>query len=473
MAIDIDNVQGNILAGFNTRFQCFLCLRFGEDPNLEVMRSWAGRLADEVSSFRQVKAQRGVIRDSAPNAQLTWVMAAIGYRLVSFLRPDAKFLSRAFRNGFRSRRHGVMADDTDLSSWAVGGLADNEADILFVIAGNDKSAVEARADELEDAGHQAGLKSSYREMGIRLEDEQEHFGFRDGIAQPKVDLQEDGNGIPAGQFIFGHKDLDAKVPHALHMQLPAELNSDGTLISFRRLRQDVKEFRTFRDAQLEKLKANWPDLTAEHLEALIVGRWPKGQLVSVQNPSAGELPPDIDGFDFSEDLDAEGCPFTAHIRTVNPRNGGGDVVKPERRQFLRRGIPFGTPYTDETAQNERGLLFVALQTEIERQVDFVTQIWMNSQDRPNIGNDLLVGRGFAPRRGTLAINRGSETAEISTDANRWVTPTGGAYFFAPSIKGLRSLGHKPEGEFIWRARAVTGTIRNAIEDAIRFSPVDD
>lgn len=461
MPVDLSNIQGNIVSGFNTNFQCFLGLRREPGAEAIALRSWVSGLADKATSARAVRDQRAAMRDTEKSVGMTWLMVGFGFSLLSFLRPDATFNSVPYRNGFLARRRSVMSDESDPSDWAAGGPS-TEIDVLLIIAGNDREAVENEVNLIETEAAALGVVRSYREFGIRLPGDKEHFGFRDGISQPTVDLEDSSQGTPAGQFLFGHEDIDAQTPSALFMSTPAALSTDGTMMVFRRLLQDVAAFEAFRDAETTRLQTAWPGLQPEHLAALVVGRWPEGQLAVAGAPNPPNIPPALNDFDFSDDPEGTGCPFTAHIRKVNPRNGGGDVTLPERHRFLRRGIPFGQLFEEEP-NGERGLLFVAFQTDIASQVDFVTRAWMNSHDRPNVGNDLLVGRGFAPQHGKLTIRQDGNEFDVVADENRWVIPNGGGYFYVPSIAGLKTISEAPEGVVMWRVRRAMGLTRNALQ----------
>ncbi len=437
MTIDLANIQGNVLPGFNTAFQQFVAFRRLETATSADVRPWLESLTGEVTSAATVRAERPRMKSEHDRKDMTWLCCAFGHDMLRFLVPDLIFRSRAFRFGFRARAASVMGDRTDPAGWKVGGSPDTHVDVLLVVAGNDQAAVVGRADALERAAATAGLMQSYRELGVRLAGGKEHFGFKDGVSQPPVDLGDGAGGLPIGQFVFGHEDLDARIAPVVHSG-PASFNADGTYLVFRRLRQDVAGFRAFRDDETDRLRAAWPELGPAHLEALLVGRWPDGSPVSAQVDQPESTVTEIDAFDFSDDLGGLHCPFGAHIRKVNPRLGGGDVSTPKRRRFLRRGIPFG-PTFEEAPDAERGLLFVALQSCIERQVDFVTRDWMNSPNRPNLGNDLLVGRSFGGDGGRMTINRAGDGVTVRTDDNHWVIPTGGAYLFVPSLASLSGL----------------------------------
>ena len=121
-----------------------------------------------------------------------------------------------------------------------------------------------------------------------------------------------------------------------------------------------------------------------------------------------------------------------------------------RRRLLRIGIPFGTfldgkqKYQDHSrSKNDRGLLFLSIQASIEDQFEFLQTGWMNDDARPKMpgGNDMIVGQN-APAAGGRAplhaVRAGAPGHEVSAP-RKWVIPTGGGYFFLPSLSALREV----------------------------------
>ena len=144
------------------------------------------------------------------------------------------------------------------------------------------------------------------------------------------------------------------------------------------------------------------------------------------------------------------CPWGAHIRKVNVRDSGSDVGGGDatyRRRLLRIGIPYGTFLDDkqkyQDRKGDRGLLFLSIQASIEEQFEFLQTSWMNDDSRPKMpgGNDMIVGQNAAAaggvRRCTL-IGPKLAAKEVSS-ASQWVIPTGGGYFFVPSLSALREV----------------------------------
>jgi deferrochelatase/peroxidase EfeB len=175
------------------------------------------------------------------------------------------------------------------------------------------------------------------------------------------------------------------------------------------------------------------------------------------------------------DPDGKLLPFTGHVRKAYPRDDVSAAVpglnesSTQTHRILRRGIPFGpvSPSTPESPFDDgvnRGLHFLAYQASIVNQFEFITRNWVNN---PNFkerfrkqpagplsdpkqqggGHDPIIGQNAAAgenrvRTFTIAYtdDQGRRQVEqVSTadvERKEWVIPTGGGYFFAPSIKAL-------------------------------------
>jgi deferrochelatase/peroxidase EfeB len=93
---------------------------------------------------------------------------------------------------------------------------------------------------------------------------------------------------------------------------------------------------------------------------------------------------------------------------------------------------------------KRGLLFLSIQASIEDQFEFLMCRWMGDPSRPKTpgGHDMLVGQNSAVgenrERRCVIFGAGAQQAEIRS-SNQWIIPTGGGYFFVPSISALRNI----------------------------------
>jgi len=249
---------------------------------------------------------------------------------------------------------------------------------------------------------------------------------------------------------------------------------NGSFLVFRRLRQEVQAFRDFMEQAAAGLKQrpgfDW--VTRPLLEAMFVGRWPSGVPV-LRAPLAD--PGDFDAFRDNHFLfespvpevrlrpEADGpvttpaleiadiggriCPHAAHIRKVNPRDQDtdlGDSSDSLTRRILRRGIPFGEPLADPAPAGdtgERGLLFLCYQRSIRDQFEVQTQNWANSREAPKSGgHDPIIGQSLVSEMREREFGVTPRPAGAVHDLSitkEWVIPSGGGYFFAPSISAIR------------------------------------
>jgi Dyp-type peroxidase family len=544
--IDIRNIQGNILAGFNKDFQTLLFLRIVDATEF---REWLKELVPFVAStaevlafnrlFKQIRARR---RSDSRAVQATWMNLAFTASGLQKLAPRTlgKFKDTAFRRGLHPRS-AALGDPTSGEGspehWVVGGPK-NEADVMLIFAADDRDDLFAEVARIEDGIFAAraadgrplrcGVEIVFKQHGAVLPQPltgHEHFGFLDGISQPglrgrisddprdvltlRQNPDEPDQGKPGqsliwpGEFVFGYHGQDptantlrARGPDSRAPEgkpVVPEWARDGSYLVFRRLRQDVPAFRSFIRDQAARL-----GLSAELLSAKIVGRFRSGAplMRTIDHDDAAVAADDCVNNDFlfgaavarrvatpiarklddslcrpalpaEPDETGAVCPFAAHIRKTNPRNDTGTragqigAVTTATHLLLRRGIPFGTPYPENPSEGvqdsgDRGLLFLAYQTSIEEQFEFVQRAWANDpqfKDRSErgsarSGHDLIIGQNGGPgderrRHFVLPLTTADGTLrhEIIETTEEWVIPTGGGYFFAPSIAALTQLAN--------------------------------
>ena len=329
----------------------------------------------------------------------------------------------------------------------------------------------------------------------------EHFGFRDGISQPGVrgklskapgdyitpryiDDSDDRRLyfskpgqllVWPGQFLLGEprqstEDLTKKASN--NQDNFPDWAKRGSYLVVRRLRQDVPAFWNFVNSCAKQL-----GIEPVKFASQIVGRWPSGapimrspdsentslgadefannHFIFDDDTSASNLKsiPGYPGDNFSQakaDFLAKVCPHFAHIRKVNPRESVTDLGKPEdnlARAILRRGIPYGEPivgqdkFSKRDATADRGLMFLCYNASIEDQFEFLQRRWSNSASQPNLGGfDPIIGQNGDPGRERFIefpLADGKVTRiQFKED---FVIPTGGEYFFAPTISAIKDV----------------------------------
>ena len=496
--LKVDDIQGHVLVGFGGGHEILLGMRLRAGA---VANAKAALLSciDLVTPARASVAARELRRSGVSRAGPTPDTGQAGLA-ISFSHPGLMALGQfeGPRDDFfwhgafaaASALHDEVSDDSLPVGWHVGGNNDSTPHVFFVLAASSLAVVESAEAELVQKVS-APFDVIYRKYGRRLQGEREHFGFVDGISQPAPRGLVDGAplidreyaadhalasdyarpGQPLvwpGQFLFGYPTQQAE-----SQEPGAELGGgdpllrNGSLLVFRQFRQDVSAFTN----AMRQLASDFTDagLAVDEATAAAwcVGRWPDGTPVSV-SPQAPDDSIACDsyrrnGFLFRSKLDAaeltdrkgkvhafagapgdragKSCPLFSHIRKVNPRDlapDQGGIGVTLKSQMLRRGIPYGRDWTGMADDEDRGLLFLAYQTSIENQFHRLMSLWVNNPSAPHgQGIDPLIG---APQGGRVLTRVPADNRNyIATIPGRWVTATGGGYFFAPGIKALRAI----------------------------------
>lgn len=282
-----------------------------------------------------------------------------------------------------------------------------------------------------------------------------------------------------GEFVFGYprSAADPLIPGPVSLPGPA-WSRNGSYLVLRRLRQDVAGFRAFLAESAKALSGQpgFKGVTPEWVGSRIVGRWPSGAPVArlpyADNTKLGvdRLANNVFGFaaDAAKDPLVAGlqaghwpeakadpvgltCPMAAHIRKVNAREAANDMGGRRasfNRRILRRSLPFGAPLGEGSGHDpengNRGLLFACYQASIEDQFEFLNNGWMGSSKRPRSpsGFDMMIGQNGMPgdhrARSCTVFGEGANSATLETMSD-FVIPTGGGYFFSPSISALKEV----------------------------------
>lgn len=499
-ALETKEIQGNVLPGFQTRFQTLMFLHIVDKATA---KAWLRSVRPSITSMADV------LHDPPARIGSPWLNIAFSYGGLEKLAADAEqFTDPAFKEGMH-RRSVLLGDPCQpeaegyCGNWVIGGPDDVPDIVLLVGCDNRDILHEAVAGIVSNLG--SGLRVSLLQPGSamppRLTDH-EHFGYLDNISQPGIrgrlserprdyftprrNPADPHQGRPGqnliwpGEFVFGYPGQDPmdKVKPGPISRIGPPWSRNGSLLVFRRLRQDVAKFHAFLVEGARELARREPalaDLTPEKLAAKLMGRWRSGAPIlrapeedipalgedegennhftyikpspAIPEPGSGRR----SGASFPRSLgDSLGlmCPHAAHIRRAYPRDATTVEISEaniEIHRLLRRGIPFGEPMPDP---GERGLLFLAYQTSFERQFEFVTRAWLNNPNFRNSGDghDPIIGQNFEgqgdrTRKFAIPVRDadGSVRKVRLVLPDDWVIPTGGGYFFAPSTSALEYL----------------------------------
>ena len=285
----------------------------------------------------------------------------------------------------------------------------------------------------------------------------------EGSGRLKRQLKRTGHAteIKAGEFILGYVNeygipsdspaVDpAKDPRRLLPESSAggrDLGRNGSYLIFRQVAQDVADFWRFLDGATRQSNGQSNPEARDRLGAKFVGRQKSGApLVEAPETDRPELGNHNDFGYARRDPHGFACPFGAHTRRANPRDSIGDdpeeaLVRVRRHRLLRRGRSYGPRAADPLVEDgqERGLHFLCLNSDIERQFEFVQQTWLNNPVFAGLSGEVdpLVGD---PKKGAdLMTIQSSPVRACVHHLRRFVTIKGGAYFFLPGIRALRYL----------------------------------
>ncbi len=387
------------------------------------------------------------------------------------------------------------------SKWVVGGTG-NAADMVLIVAADSHETLQEVVALVAEQAGIGDFRLLFQQYGNTLPGRlrgHEHFGFKDGISQPGVRgklSNQPGDYITPrhidrndprrlyyakpgqlltwpGQYLLG--ELRQSTEH-LYKEGTAASNfpswaKRGSYLVIRRLNQDVGAFWRFVISSSAAM-----GLPAARFASMLVGRWPSGaplmRMPEADNPDLGADEFANNHFIFDDDTKPIGlnglpgyagdrypqakadflamlCPHFAHIRKINPRDSVGDLGKPEdnlARMILRRGIPFGKAVagqenlTDDLLAEERGLMFLCYVSSIEDQFEFLQRRWANSEAQPNFGgHDPVIGQngGTPGRQREIDFPAPGGPVRLVLPSD-WVVPTGGGYFFAPTISAIRN-----------------------------------
>jgi Dyp-type peroxidase family len=392
-SVDQDDIQGNIIPGFNKDYQHFLFYKIDDTKASKGFLNW---IIPYLASMEEVLAFRRLFRSlklrvGEPITMLcsTWINIAFSHKAIAML--DSKesadaFGDQSFRQGL-GQRSAYLGDPVDPahkghpSNWVFGG-SDREADIVIIVASDSPALLEETCEFVNKQAAGAGLNLICHQKGETLPGDfrgHEHFGFKDGISQPGIRgklSNSPGDYITPrfyangdsrrlffakpgqllawpGQFLLGEQRQAAE--HLYHPGPPAghfpKWAARGSYLVVRRLQQDVPAFWSFVNAI-----AGQVGLAPDRVASMLVGRWPSGAPIvrtpDADDPALGEDTFANNHFIFDDntrpsnlepipgyigdnfppgmaDFLAMVCPHFAHIRKVNPRDSVTDLGKPE------------------------------------------------------------------------------------------------------------------------------------------------
>jgi deferrochelatase/peroxidase EfeB len=442
--VDLADVQDNILRGYTKmKYVRHLVLRVA-DP--AAARAFLGARVDEASPV-QVNSAATWKKDKTPGDCLNVGITFPGLRALGVPEPSLAGFPVEFREGMvaRAAKLGDIGPSAP-ERWDTRLGDADRVHVILTIHATEAAYIEQRSREVYRA---RGFEEVDHFDGASLDDDKVHFGYRDGIAQPRFEGIHNPDEypdrqpfVPLGAVLLGHETpfpgLRWRVPE------PEALGRNGAFNAFRVLAQDVVAFEDFLDAMAKKYPDHlWPELVA----AKLCGRWRNG-VPLIESPLEPNDPKkvDLNNFDYDADLSGGICPVGAHIRRSNPRSS--PIVQRganHTRRVVRRGMPYGPEFDREQPDAvPRGLLGNFICASLAAQFEAVQSDWLNlglHDPRVTGTNDALSGTND-PATSRFEMLVDGEPIVLPGFPS-FVTTRGGAYTFLPSLTALRWIAALP------------------------------
>ncbi len=450
--INFPNIQSLILYAYKDLHHATYLMLHIEHPDL--FKQW---LSDNVDNFTTSDCQ-------AESTAINIAFTAPGLNKLNLSQHTYQQFSREFKEGIATtKRSQVLGDEASNSpeKWNWGGPSTPVIDVLLLCYADSDSALKAQISHITTEIE--AYTTQLQELSTHsLFERKEHFGFKDGLSQPKIagihTNAKENNTLAPGELLLGQESgYGTTTPFPHDNENFKHFGKDGSYLVFRQLEQDVKGFWHYLDKQ------NTEEDNKVYLAAKMVGRWPNGAPISLfptQEPD--HLNPAIaNDFNYSDDPQGNLCPMASHIRRTNPRatdlglsNVKDNIASVNHHRIIRRGRPYGKPlhkHLSPTAMMKaddsepRGLHFLCFNADLSRQFEFIQQTWVNNEKFNGLYNDLDPLLGTRPKEhdisgGDFTISQKPMRHKLK-NIPQFVTTKGGAYFFMPSISALKQLAN--------------------------------
>lgn len=469
--IDQKDVQGFILRGYGKmRFSRNTLLRIDDKA---LAAKWLGNIANSITNGTHYP------ETTCLNLAITYN----GLKTLGMNSDNLRNFSREFREGMATpHRQRLLGDEgasrPDIWRWggkASGGNAnEDQVHILLMSFGKTPEQLADLNNQLDADCAQHKLTVLARLDSNLREDSKEHFGFRDGIAQPIIagigkDESNPHNVVAAGEFLMGYKNEYGVFPDTPFVSIPQgdmnllpsfdgkpefkSLGKNGSYLVYRQMEQDVDLYWEFLNDKTKNADGSVNEQESTKLASKMMGRWPSGAPLALypDKDPGGDHTEDI--FGYSHDRDGARCPYGAHIRRSNPRDAFEDngeklsLSLTKKHRIIRRGRSYGemrtSSPTDHKPVGEVGLHFMCFNSDISHQFEFIQHTWSNFPRFQNLYNDPDPITGvIEDPGGRLTQNftvQGTPVNKCITGLQRFVHIRGGAYFFFPSVTVINYL----------------------------------
>ena len=462
--IEWEDVQRIVLSGYPCLpYSAYMLWQFRAGGDT-LKKEWLADLSKRLTAA--IPGDPSSIQQPAINLALT----VSGLKRLGIGEPELNSFSLEFLEGMAPkrtpetpipRRTNILGDlgASSPECWDWGGWKEKrEIDGLLLLFAADEKSLQ-KLIEIESTAISGIVDGNPIVLKGRLyPDMKEHFGYVDGLSQPKIEGRpkreenkhldrndtfeiRPGSEVKPGEFLLGYlNERRSRVSNG-HGR---DLRRNGTYLVFRQLEQDVPAFNMFLSNLAGRIGED-----EEWVAARLLGRRRDGEPLAAfgsqapdsTRPGANAAKSKNRFLYYYEDRSGLTCPIGAHIRRANPR----DSLPPDpetalrlskMHRIIRRGRPYGERLDPQKPGGERGMLFIALNADIAGQFEMIQHSWLNNPhfDGLYTGTDPI--SHFSD--GSITIQNRPVNLQVSRPAP-FVRVRGGAYFFLPGMQALRSM----------------------------------
>ena len=234
--INLDDVQGIIRRGYgDMHHACFLLLHI-RDP--AAAGSWLGGLVGAITTGKE----------KPPEGRLNIAFTHEGLEILGLEQELLDRFSREFKEGMSLPHRQRILGDFQRSApdvWEWGCPGNESVHCVLLVYASSFERLAGYLDTQRAAFAQACVEIRSLDT-TRLSLRKEHFGFRDGIAQPGIrgfgTRDGSGNTLAPGEILLGCRNQSGRYPEG-----PGAFGRNGSYLVFRQLEQDVRGFWEFVD----------------------------------------------------------------------------------------------------------------------------------------------------------------------------------------------------------------------------------
>lgn len=486
--LEKEDIQGLLVRGYsNLHASYFIMLQFSEKV---LAKKYLRYLSEKITPAE----------NSPKDHAFHFAFTNHGLQAIDLPQESYESFSRQFKEGMTDEHRQLILGDYEANSpanWDWGAPQHEPIDAMLLLYATDKTQLEVIYQNEKANFDTYQVREVLCLDSNELKDGKEHFGFQDGISQPKIEGlsksagESPENNIKAGEFILGYKNMYDQFTASPEVfceddpmeilpakpETPAmkDLGKNGSYLVMRQMSQDVYEFWKYLKENSREPNSTTVEGAAICLAAKMVGRWPSGAPLTLSpdkdNP---ELHHENNFTYFEGDNAGLKCPFGAHVRRANPRdqlqtehsterpseNAFTQIQSKEmvqKHRLLRRGRTYGEPVSAgmdvmdimKAPQDgkERGIHFICFAGDLVRQFEFVQNSWvkfhkfagMYEDSDPVIGTNKNDGQTVT----TTFTVQAEPIRRRYKNLPQFTRVRGGAYFFFPGIKAMKFLSSLP------------------------------